>query len=537
MLVDEPEVDETEANVEKDQDPLTPETEQLLKDIDDTLEAEKAASKKAVDFEEKSSSGAEGDTDDEVDRWIKENYDPKDREKQKKRKRSSDPPEDVQKVDEVISEKKKLEERVKSVESENSSLLKKIEADQADIDILKVRIAELEEEKSRRDEQNEYFKLKNKELEAKNANKEHEEYMLKKFLEDLIGKTIEQRFEEIELAEVRARHEAEMEAGMKDKGKGVPVEDDVQVTEREIVLTEPTKVPESSILDPCPITSVSGEINDNDEDDEEDEEDEDDNLKDDAVEVYSVHSDDDDDDDGNDDADQGNSGIKVTEALQEENIDEYLQDDANEEPENAGGKGEHGDAENVDEIIDQRAGLILRLEHDVEEGEILHTYTRAEIIKMMHIDESEFNFDFEKELNEFDINHQPEYQYKYVEEADNYDKVEVEDWSDDDQNENVNVDTSSFPTLAEFFSQANEDELRRKVAESVKSKSFKEMSKEEQLEERKKWSRKDTYRKYKRPLKYYKRDRDVSLGDIISWGYLPQVNAYAIRREFGIQYF
>ncbi|XP_022007236.1 DNA ligase 1-like [Helianthus annuus] len=379
LLVDEPEVDETEANVEKDQDPLTPETEQLLRDIDDTLEAEKAA---------------KGDTDDEVDRWIKENYDPKDREKQKKRKRSSDdddktyvPPEDVQvvkspssggrkkstsrkrvgtpaarklrfklkikpiqdqqtqptpepqskppsppqnqlkspppqqpspdplqspqspsqhhisspiheqppilsphaqqtppttqppvhttpgssgfekfphisestvleqlddfsfvnddlvkklqkKVNEVLSEKKKLEERVKSVESENSSLLKKIEADQADIDILKVRIAVLEEEKSQRDEQNAYFKLKNKELEANNAKKEHEEYMLKKVLEDLIRKPIEQKFEEIELAEVRARREAEMEAGMKDKGKGVPVEDDVQVTEREIVLTE-----------------------------------------------------------------------------------------------------------------------------------------------------------------------------------------------------------------------------------------------------------------------------------------------------------
>ncbi|XP_022042342.1 bromodomain-containing protein 4-like [Helianthus annuus] len=337
MLVDEPEVDETEADVDKDQDPLTPETERLLKDVDDTLETEKAAGKRVVDDEGKSPSGAESDTDPEVDRWIRENYDPKDREKQKKRKRSADdddetyvPPEDVQvektpssggtkkstsrkrvstpaarklkfklnlksiqgpqppspppepqskqpsppqnqpklpppqqpspehlqspqsspphrisspiqvqspvtsphiqqtprttqppvhttpgssgfenfppipestvleglsdfsfvndelvkklqkKVDDVLSEKKKLEERVKSVESENISLLKKIEADQADIDILKVRITELEEEQARRDEHNEYFKLKNKELEANNAKKEHEAYMLKK---------------------------------------------------------------------------------------------------------------------------------------------------------------------------------------------------------------------------------------------------------------------------------------------------------------------------------------------------------------------
>ncbi|XP_022042102.1 protein PFC0760c-like [Helianthus annuus] len=255
---------------------------------------------------------------------------------------------------------------------------------------------------------------------------------------------------------------------MKDKGKSVQVEDVVQVTERAIV---PSKVLESSIPDPCPITSVPGE---------EDEEDEDDNMKDDADEVYSVHSDN--DDDGNDDAVKGNSGIKVTEASREENIDDYLQDNANEEPENAGGEGEHDDAEKDDENVDQGTSLILHLEHDVEEGEILHTYTRAEIVKMMVIEDSEFHFNFEEELNKFDINHQPEYQYKYVEEADNYDKVEVEDWSDDDQSENVNVDTSSFPTLAELFSQANEDELRRKVAESVKNKSFQEMSKEEQRE-------------------------------------------------------
>ncbi|KAJ0752379.1 hypothetical protein HanPI659440_Chr09g0323661 [Helianthus annuus] len=165
------------------------------------------------------------------------------------------------KVDEVSSEKKKLEKRVKSVESENTSLLKKVETDQVEIDILKVQIAVLEEEKARSDEQNEYFKLKNQELEAKNAKKEHEEYMLKKVLEDLIGKPREQRFEEIELEEVRARREAEIEA---------------------------------------------------------------------------VHNDDDDDDDGNDDADQGNSGLKVTETSHEENIDDYLQDNVNEEPENAG---------------------------------------------------------------------------------------------------------------------------------------------------------------------------------------------------------
>ncbi|MFS8023876.1 hypothetical protein Hanom_Chr16g01456641 [Helianthus anomalus] len=64
----------------------------------------------------------------------------------------------------LVDRKKKLEKRVKFVEADNSSLIKKVEADQTEIDILKVKVAELEEEKARRDEQNKYFELKNKEL-------------------------------------------------------------------------------------------------------------------------------------------------------------------------------------------------------------------------------------------------------------------------------------------------------------------------------------------------------------------------------------
>ncbi|MFS7978716.1 putative transcription factor bZIP family [Helianthus anomalus] len=424
------------------------------------------------------------------------------------------------KVEEVIVEnkrlvdhEKKLEGRVKTVESENSSLLKKVEADQAEIDILKVRIAELEEEKAQRDEQNEYFRLKNKELEAINAKKEHEMYMMNKVLENLIGKSVEQNFEEIELEEVRARRKAEIDAEMKNKGKGVLVEGVSKVTKRAIVLLI---VPESPIQNPCPISVVSGifdedvEVDDvvNDDDEEEDGDEEEDNeiKKDDADDVFSTNSDHDDDD--NDDDDHGSTGIKVTEASTEENVDDYLHDDANEEPENVEGEGEHDDSKNVDDS----EKLILHLKPNIEEGEIRHTYTLDEIIKMTHDEDIDFKFDFEEELNNFDINQQPDYQYKYVEEADNYDRVEVEDWSDEDQSESVHVDTTNFPRLAEFFSQANHDELRRKVEERVKNKSFDEMSKDERREERKKWFRKSSERKFK-------------------------LNAYAIRREFGVQYF
>ncbi|MFS8024314.1 hypothetical protein Hanom_Chr16g01461791 [Helianthus anomalus] len=44
----------------------------------------------------------------------------------------------------------------------------------------------------------------------------------------------------------------------------------------------------------------------------------------------------------------------------------------------------------------------------------------------------DIQFEFEEELESFDINKQPDYTYKYVEEADLYDRVEVEDCSDDE---------------------------------------------------------------------------------------------------------
>ncbi|XP_021984655.1 stress response protein nst1-like [Helianthus annuus] len=97
----------------------------------------------------------------------------------------------------LIDREKILEMRVKKVEFDNKSLLKKIEADQTEIDILKVKVAELEEEKARRDEQNKYFELKNNELEAAKAMKEHEIYMMNKVLENMLGKSVEQRFEKI----------------------------------------------------------------------------------------------------------------------------------------------------------------------------------------------------------------------------------------------------------------------------------------------------------------------------------------------------
>ncbi|XP_022024167.1 kinesin-related protein 4-like [Helianthus annuus] len=322
---------------------------------------------------------------------------------------------------------------------------------------------------------------------------------------------MEQKFEEIEVEEVRARRQATIDAEMENKGKSV--EGSSEVTERAIV---PSVVSESPVQNPRPISAVScifeedvliDDVIDDEEEVEEDDDEEDDNedKTDDADDVFSASShSDDDDDDG-----QCGTGVKVTEASNEQNVDDYLHDDVNEEPESAKGEGENVDDQNVD----KREKLILRLEPEVEEGEIRHTYTMNDIIEMTRIDDPNFKFYFEEELNAFDMNQQPEYQYKYVEEADIYDRVEVEDCSDE---ENVNVDTSNFPNLVEFFSLENVDELRRKVAECLKDKNFDGTTKDAQREERKKWFRKSTERKFKRPLKFYKRNRDFSLGDIIS---------------------
>ncbi|MFS7936175.1 hypothetical protein Hanom_Chr05g00412381 [Helianthus anomalus] len=54
--------------------------------------------------------------------------------------------------------------------------------------------------------------------------------------------------------------------------------------------------------------------------------------------------------------------------------------------------------------VDKSEKLILHLEPEVEEGEIRHTYTMAEIIELTCNDDPDFKFDFEDELNDFDVN-------------------------------------------------------------------------------------------------------------------------------------
>ncbi|XP_021991003.1 peptidoglycan DL-endopeptidase CwlO-like [Helianthus annuus] len=455
-LIDEPEEDEQVVATEEDpfnvEEHLLFDTEVLETGPTVEVEAEHVVNVEAQKGKDKVIDDIEGD---DVDKSTTSSSSSSDEEVKNVEK----------KVDEVITKNKKLaaenkkvadrerilEMRVKRLEGDNKELLKKIDYDQSEIDILKVKVVELEEEKARRDEQNEYFKLKNKELEAAKAFRDHEFYMLNKVVESMLGTSVEQKFEELQVEELRAERQAKIDEQMKDKGKGIGSSS--AVTERSIV-------PSMVVENPEPISAISGLFEDDtpmdeligDSDEEDDEEDDNDEN----VFSASSHGSDNDDDDA-----QGGIGLKVTEASTEKTVDDLMNDSVNEESGGADRQGESGDAQNVQ----QAQKLILRLDTYREEGEHFHTYTLEAIKEMTRMVNPDFKFDFEEELNAefeeelnaFDINQQPEYEYRYVEEADMYDRVEVEDWTEDD--ESVSEDTSQLPTLLEFFTEENRDEL------------------------------------------------------------------------------
>ncbi|XP_022013837.1 probable DNA double-strand break repair Rad50 ATPase [Helianthus annuus] len=360
-------------------------------------------------------------------------------------------------IDEVIAENKKLADECKRIAEREK--------------FLAVRVSELEEEKNRRESENEYYKLKNKELMAAKALHEHKFYMLNRVVESMLETTVDQKYEELKLEDLRAERKAEVERQMKDKGKGVEGSSVMSI------------VPSMVIDNPVPISSVPGIVKEEiqspkliggeeEEDDEDDDEEE-------FVYSASSHS-----------------------------------SKANEESGEAERKGESSKTQ----IIEHHEPLFLCLDVYRE---------------MLNDVNPENPIDLEADLESFDINKQKDYKYNYVEDADQYDRVEVEDGSD---NENVTEDTSKLPTLMEFFAAEKREELRQKVTEAVNEKVFENLKKDTEKEsqsnvekeDHSKWFKDSHERKFKRPLKFFRHDRSISLGDIISWGFLPQVNAYAV---------
>ncbi|XP_021991771.1 histone chaperone RTT106-like [Helianthus annuus] len=149
----------------------------------------------------------------------------------------------------------------------------------------------------------------------------------------------------IQVEELRAKRQAEIDEQMKDKGKGA--ESSVAAVERSIVpsLVVENPVPLSSVsaIFEEPVTLEDLAADDDEEDDEEDDDEEgdeeegDDEEDDDDEKDFSAssHGSDNDDDDA-----QGGMGIKVTEASNERTVDDFLNDSVNEESCGAEGKGE-----------------------------------------------------------------------------------------------------------------------------------------------------------------------------------------------------
>ncbi|MFS7912053.1 hypothetical protein Hanom_Chr02g00125341 [Helianthus anomalus] len=132
--------------------------------------------------------------------------------------------------------------------------------------------------------------------------------------------------------------------------------------------------------------------------------------------------------------------------------------------------------------------------------------------------------------------------FNFANEADNFKDVIIEegsDISDEDTPFHYSGVDDTFPTFAEMFKLQNEEEVRRKMVERISTEGIPEVvPQEELLEGRKNWFKvMPKERKYKRPLQYFTDHPDKSLGDILSWGYLEDLQVYSIRREHGVQYF
>ncbi|MFS7996954.1 hypothetical protein Hanom_Chr12g01136021 [Helianthus anomalus] len=177
--------------------------------------------------------------------------------------------------------------------------------------------------------------------------------------------------------------------------------------------------------------------------------------------------------------------------------------------------------------------------HARYEGELEVPRSRAEMLEKLGLDDGKFKFDIE---DENPASPEKEYEFVYAQEIDKYNDVIVEDASDSSDEETYfqysGVD-ETFPSLAEMFKDQNEDEIRRKIVEKISTEGVpRTIPRESLAEERKKWFRvMPKERNVIRPLQYFTHDKDISLGDILSWGYLEDLHVYAIRREQGVQYF
>ncbi|KAJ0646528.1 hypothetical protein HanOQP8_Chr16g0636211 [Helianthus annuus] len=246
-------------------------------------------------------------------------------------------------------------------------------------------------------------------------------------------------------------------------------------------------------------------------DDEEEEEDDD---KDDGAGDKS-----DKDDKPDDDDDQGTSGLLINDPSVQEKVNDLMNDEVNEQNDDVECEASSSGKQSDDQV------------------EIMRT--RAEMLEELGMEDEKFKFDIEDEIPESPAK---DFEPQFPLEADCYDNVVIETDSDSEEERmdfHYEGEDMPFPTFTELFQDMNADDLRRKIEERVVSADMPEpIPREISAEEKKKWFKAmPKERKPLRALQYFTHDKDLSWGDILSWGYLEDLNVYAIRREQGVQYF
>ncbi|XP_035843881.1 uncharacterized protein LOC118490381 [Helianthus annuus] len=275
-----------------------------------------------------------------------------------------------------------------------------------------------------------------------------------------------------------------------------------------------------------------GEVEEESDSDFWEEEDEDDD-KDDKADDKS----DDDDKPNDDDDDQGTSGLLINDPSVQDKVNELMNDEVNEQNDDAECEGSSSGNQSGDQVHQLTSTFISLSEY--HQGEVDIIRTRAEMLEELGLEDGKFKFDIEDEIPESPIkNFEPQFPL----EAEFYDNVTIETDSDSEEERidfHYEGEDMAFPTFTELFEDMNAELLKRKIEERVASADMPEpVPREISAEERKKWFRSmPKERKPLRALQYFTHDKDLSWGDILSWGYLEDLNVYAIRREQGVQYF
>ncbi|MFS7947368.1 hypothetical protein Hanom_Chr06g00547481 [Helianthus anomalus] len=265
-------------------------------------------------------------------------------------------------------------------------------------------------------------------------------------------------------------------------------------------------------------------------------EDEDDDDKDDKDENDNK---DNKDDKGEDDDHDGASGLLITKPSGPSTIEGFLNDELNKQREEDQHQGESSSETKHADFHEVFLNLpkVNYLNHTEEEGELVEKWTTGSMLDRLDMEEDRFKFDIEEEIPPTPNR---EYTFKFFNEANNFNDVIIEEGSDSDQDTPFHYSglDDDFPTFDELFRSHNEDKVRRKVVEKIATEGVPEtVSKEYLLEERKRWFKAmPKERKFKRPLQFFIRHPDKSLGDILWWGYLEDLKVYAIKREFGVEF-